>query len=881
MNSLNDKMLHRAVFFFFNFKPNQAFSRITNFRIKMIPHSNVTPARVKPSRTRTTSLILIFTFASLCLSASARQLEVTNVQDAGNLILFDGKKVAPIFVDTNSNEAVLRAVEDLARDFARVTGNKAEIKKQISPDTKGRIIIGTLGKSKLIDQLSAQGKLDANGIRGQWESYVLQIVTNPLPNINRALVIAGSDRRGTIYGTYQLSKMIGVSPWYWWADVPVAKKETLALSGDIIKQGPPGVKYRGFFINDEDWGLNPWAKKTFDPQFGNIGPKTYAKVFELMLRLRLNYLWPAMHPCSTEFGSVPENAELADKFGIVIGSSHCEPMLYNNVHWNERTQGKWNYFLNRDAIHGIWEKTAKDRSQYEAVWTLGIRGIHDRGMETPPDGMADKINLMEEIFHDQRELLDQNVTRQWGPIAQCFIPYKEVLPIYDAGLKVPDDVALVWVDDNFGYIRRLSNPAERKRSGGAGVYWHLSYYGSPHSYTWINSTAPALMWEELHKAWENDARTLWVINVGDIKPMEIGIDYFSRLAWNPDGFRLGGQRAFLQDFAARNFGEQFAQPLTDLMMKFYKLGTIRKPELMDRTWAISLAPERAAQLREDYRNLLNREKSLFAKMPASSHDAYTELVGFPVHVIGDAGLIFMNDRQAQESNNITANENEIAQLRNDLEGQVKNYNTKIAGGKWNHIMPGLVTGRNLMAWNSQVRWPWGEKTTESVNKSAAPDQPLAGQGWRDAATADHQTSSGSARWAIVEGLGPSGRAMALEPAELESSWSVNDTNAPTLEYDFTCKGGVANVFVDFLPTFRIYPGLKLRVAVSVDDRASMLIEVPGSSGAENENGTIRRSAVQDNYTRSQISLTDLSSGKHRFKIRAVDPGAVIDAVSLP
>lgn len=825
-------------------------------------------------------LILLAAATRFCLAANATPLNVTAAPAADNLILFDGQNAVPIFVETNADVAVVRAANDLAEDFARVTTVKPELEKQVSPNRPVHILIGTLGQSQLIDQLAAEGKLDAAGISHQWESYVLQVVTNPLPHVDRALVIAGSDRRGTIYGIYQLSKMIGVSPWYWWADVPVAKKNRLALNGDLLQQGPPGVKYRGFFINDEDWGLNPWARKTFDPQFGNIGPKTYAKVFELMLRLRLNYLWPAMHPCSREFGSVPENAALADQFGIIIGSSHCEPMLYNNVHWNERTQGKWNYALNRDAIHGIWEKTAKERSQYENVWTLGIRGIHDASMERPPDDMPGKIKLMEQIFHDQRALLNEDVTKKWGPIAQCFVPYKEVLPIYDAGLKVPDDVTLVWVDDNFGYIRRLSNPTERRRAGGAGVYWHLSYYGFPHSYTWINTTAPALMWEELHKAWENDTRTLWVINVGDIKPMEIGIDYFSHLAWRPDGLPLGGQNQFLHDFAANNFGETFARPLADLLTDFYRLGTVRKPELMDRTWALSLTPERATQLRRDYQNLLDREKALAATVPAGSRDAYTELVGFPVRVLGDAGLIFLADRQIQEDrNSIAASEKEIAQLRNDLGAQVKHYNTQIAGGKWNHMMPGLVTGRNLMAWNSQVRWPWGEKTP--ATKPALSNQPPAGQTWRDAATADHQSAAGAARWSVIQGLGLSGRAMALEPASLDSSWKENDASAPTLEYDFTSQGGDGEAFIDFLPTFRIYPGRQLRVAVSVDGQPPTLVEVPGSSGAENENGAIRRSAVQDNYARARISLPGLTAGQHTFKIRAVDPGTVIDAVALP
>ncbi len=559
---------------------------------------------------------------------------------AGCVTIAGGKSSAAIVVDTNDFSVVQLAANCFSDDVQRVTGHHLVVTN--TPAGASQIIVaGTLGHSAVIDALAAGRKLkDLDQIQGRWEATLLQIVENPFPGVGRALVIVGSDRRGAAYGFTRLSEAIGVSPWHWWADVPAQHHDAIAIRIPMPQADAPAVKYRGIFINDEDWGLNPWASKTFDPQFGNIGPKTYEKVFELMLRLRLNYLWPAMHACSTEFGSVPENAALADKFGIVAGSSHCEPMLFNNVHWNESIKGRWNYSLNRDAIHGTWEDTAKARGQYEAVWTLGIRGIHDQAMETPPTALPDKINLMSEIFRDQRDLLDQCATKQWGPVMQCFVPYKEVLPIYDAGLKVPDDVTLVWVDDNFGYIRRLSAPAERQRSGGAGVYWHLSYYGGPHSYTWINTTAPALMWEELHKAWENDARNLWVINVGDLKPAEIGIDYFSRLAWNPDGFSLGAQRAFLHDFAARNFGETFARRITDLLMEFYRLGTVRKPELMNREWALALPPDRAAQLENDYHALLKQDEAIARKISAADRDAYTELIGFPARVVGDGRLDF-------------------------------------------------------------------------------------------------------------------------------------------------------------------------------------------------------------------------------------------------
>jgi hypothetical protein len=828
------------------------------------------------SRTPISAVVHFFLLTTVLLFPSSllAAIELVAPSNDADCLTVNAQNANTIFVDTNDAPVVQLAANLFADDVQRVTGSRPRV---TSSSTAAHVIIaGSLGHSDPVDQLAKEGKLkDLDKIRGKWDATLMQMVQQPFPGVESALVIVGSNRRGAAYGLMQLSEKIGVSPWYWWADVPVPHRDTVTLKVSTPQVDAPGVKYRGIFINDEDWGLNPWASKTFDPEFKNIGPKTYEKVFELLLRLRLNYIWPAMHACSAEFGSASENVALADKFGIVAGSSHCEPMLCNNVHWKETVQGKWNYSLNRDTIHSYWEENAKARGAEEAVWTLGIRGIHDKAMETPPTELTDRINLVDQVIKDQRALLDQYVTKQWGPVAQCFVPYKEVLPIYDAGLKVPEDVTLVWVDDNFGYIRRLSAPAERQRSGGAGVYWHISYYGNPHSYTWIDTTAPALMWEELHKAWENDTRNLWVINVGDIKPGEIGIDYFSRLAWNPDGFDLGAQRQFLHGFAARNFGDRSAQAMSDLLMDFYRLGTIHKPELMNRAWALSLPPERAAQLEADFGKLLRREKSVAAAIPKSERDAYTELIGFPARVLGSAGLIFMADRRIQEGKHPAANQKAIEQLRAELAAQVGNFNTNIAGGKWNRMMPGLVTGKALPAWNSQVRWPWGE--TVAKTNAVSTNNSL----WRDAATADQETSQGTARWNMIEGLGPSGRAMALEPESLAASWHEDDTNAPALEYNFKTSGGDAVAFVDFLPTFRIYPGMKLRVAVSVDNQVATLIEVPGSSGAENENGTVRSAGVQDNYTRARIPLPSLAAGKHTFTIRAVDPGAVIDRVSLP
>ena len=379
-----------------------------------------------------------------------------------------------------------------------------------------------------------------------------------------------------------------------------------------------------------------------------------------------------------------------------------------------------------------------------------------------------------------------------------------MLPIYDAGLKVPDDVTLVWVDDNFGYIRRLSSPAERKRSGGSGVYYHLSYYGNPHSYTWIDTTSPALIWEELHKAWENQARTIWMLNVGDIKPAEIGIDYYAQLAWAPSAMGTDSQPRFLNDFAAQTFGQSFAEPIAELLSDFYHLGTIRKPELMNRSWAMSLPADRAAKLEKQYTALLKKEQSLEKQIPADAQNAFTETIGFPAQVLGSAGLIFISDRLVQLKTDVPANQARIDQLRNDLSDQVTAYNTRLADGKWNHMMPGLVTGKDLTAWNSQVRWPWGEKAAATNRKPDSVQTPISlpvERVWRAAAAADRQSATGTARWIEIVGLGTSGRAMSLQPAEADFQ-----SNAPTLQFDFkVTTSGDTSALVDFLPTFRAVP----------------------------------------------------------------------------
>ena len=816
------------------------------------------------------------------LPASAQQ---TPPDGAPDFTLAGPGGPTDILVDPADFPVVRLAAGLLADDVARVTGHRPAVYDHDKP-RREVVLIGTLGHSAHLDELDHAGRLArSERLRGGWETTVRQVIDHPWPGVDRALVIAGSDRRGAAYGAMAVSESIGVSPWYWWADVPVAHQETLTLPAAGPAVDSPAVKYRGIFINDEDWGLKPWAAKTFDPALGNIGPKTYARIFELMLRLRLNYLWPAMHPCSREFAATPENAALADQYAIVMGASHCEPMLRNNVWYSVKEHGPWNYGTNRDGILAYWEQSTRARGQYEAVWTEGIRGIHDAGMQGPPD-VPGRVALLRQTILDQRELLDKYVTRQWGPVAQCFIPYKEVQPLYDAGLDVPADVTLVWADDNYGYLRRLSNPQEHQRPGGAGIYYHLSYFGGPQSYLWLNTTPPALMWEEMRKAWDNAARTIWMVNVGDIKPGEVGIDFLARLAWNVDAYGSDAQPEFLRDFARRAFGSEHADEIAALYAEYYRLGQIRKPETMTSEWAASLPADELAALARSYTGLIGQEKTLAALLPATARDAWTELAGYPARMLAASGLIFVEDRLARdEPARRWERSDAINGWRKFITSETAAFNEQVAGGKWRGIMSsGEDQGRlESGGWSSwaNMAWPW---IKEALKSPLPPAALTTGSRTVPAAAGQRGKNQAGVRWIEIAGLGRSGRALAWEPATPKNAedLGVESSASPALTYDFICPASGGAVMLHLLPTFRLYPGMKLRLAVAFDDGAAQMFEVPGSSGSEDENGRVRRNAVRDNRVDLAVPCPALSSDRrHTLKIQAFDPGVVLDEITLP
>jgi hypothetical protein len=552
-------------------------------------------------------VLLLLSVSAPCYAQTAPLLDLDHTASRSAFPIAANGRAAAIYVAPGNPETVRVAAEAFASDVERVTGVKPRILTSLAaPLPADLILVGVLGESPEIDALVTKRKLDASAVASKWEAAVTTVVASPMSGVRRALVIAGSDRRGAAYALFALSRAMGVSPWTWWADVPVAHHAAVYVRPGMQVQPPPSVEYRGIFLNDEDWGLRPWAAKKMDPTVdngkGNIGPNTYERMFELLLRLHANSLWPAMHPGSLAFNAVPENAKLADRWGIVMGASHSEALLRNNVgEWNEAApptgDGRWNYQTNAAAMIQYWDKRLVENGKFENFYTVGLRGVHDSGLEATGSPQV-KAKLVEDVMAEQRKLLAARVNPDLAKIPQIIWLYKESLDLYRVGMKVPDDVTLGWTDDNYGYIRELPDAEEQARHGGSGVYYHVSYWGAPHDYLWLCTTPPALLQEELTKAYDHHARKYWILNVGDLKPAEIDIDYFMQLATDEPKMAKMSQREWLRQWFEDQFPVQamgsdpdnvspwlhsptgLADEVADVMTRYYALNFIRKPEFM-------------------------------------------------------------------------------------------------------------------------------------------------------------------------------------------------------------------------------------------------------------------------------------------------------------
>lgn len=615
------------------------------------------------------------------------------------------RQTAAILYDASDAAVVKRAAELFAADVEAVTGRRPQV-TSATGETGPAVIVGTVGGSALIRRLSEAGKIDTAPLEGAWERYLIQTVANPLPGIRKALVIAGSDRRGAAYGLFTLSELIGVSPWYWWADVPVKKHAALHVDAPPTYSQTPSVRYRGIFLNDEDWGLTPWASQTFEPERGNIGPRTYAKVCELLLRLKANYLAPAMHPVSTSFNQIPENKLVADTFAIVMGSTHCEPLLLNTAsEWDTQTMGPWNYDKNKEGINRVLTQRVRENSPYENVYTLALRGLHDGAMSTTLP-MHEKVRMLQQALLDQRQILAENIDRPVETVPQAFTPYKEVLEIYSNGLELPDDVTIVWPDDNYGYMKRLSGVREQRRTGRSGVYYHVSYLGVPHSYLWFSTTPPSLMYEELRKAYDTTADRLWLLNCGDLKGSEMQVSLFLDMAWDIGRFTADNVVTYPARWLAGIFGEAYYDRLEAMTREHLRLAFPRKPEYMgwgyhwnrfdhnceqltDTDFSFTNYDEAPRRL-EAYRKLGARAEALLHEIGDEAHPAFYQLVYYPLR-----GAELMNRmtlggqrnrwyaRQGRAATN--AVRDEVQRCYDSLQVITRGYNS-LLGGKWNHMM---------------------------------------------------------------------------------------------------------------------------------------------------------------------------------------------------
>ncbi len=628
----------------------------------------------------------------LCAHALGEPKYVSSTPVPGGFVLESDGRAAPLVVSDRDWPGVARAVGDLSADMERVTGHAAQVVKGSEPAKGDVVLIGTIGRSPLIDALVKAKKLDVSGVAGKWEAAVTTVIERPMPGVRRALVIAGADKRGTIYGIYDLSEQIGVSPWYWWADARVLHQDALYVKPGRVVQPEPAVRYRGIFFNDEAPALSGWTKE----KFGGMNHEFYTKVFELLLRLKANFLGPAMWD-NAFAADDPENPKLADEYGIVMGTSHKGAMMHGEKEWTRGHHGAWDYTKNQKEIDDFWRAGMERDKHYEDVVTLGMRGEND----TPMSADAN-TELLERIVADQRQILKETVNPDVTKIPQVWALYKEVQTYYEKGMRVPDDVTLLWSDDNWGDLRRLPTTEERKRAGGAGIYYHFDYVGGPRSYKWLNTNPIPKAQEQMNLALKYGADRLWVVNVGDGKPMEFPIEFFLGYARAPQRWDKDHLDEFTKLWATREFGLEHADEIASAMEEYTRYNGRRKPELIDPTTFSLTNYHEADRVESQWRNLEDRVDKLATELPENERASYFELIQYPVDACANLTEMYImagrNAEDARRGNPKTNEEAAAVQRMFARDAELSDaYNHKLLDGKWNHMMDQTRIG--YVAWN--------------------------------------------------------------------------------------------------------------------------------------------------------------------------------------
>lgn len=839
---------------------------------------------------RCTILLLLF---SLCASLSAQINCIKNQTSKDDFpLIYDGLP-ASVFVDPDECASVKNTASLFASDLGLVSDSKSNFTETKNPFGKSVIVIASLGKNSFVDSLEKQGKIDLSKLKGKWESFFIKTIKNPTKDIDQALLIVGSDRRGVAYGAFSISEAAGVSPLYWWADVPVIKSKNLYLKNIEYLSREPSVKYRGIFINDEGWGLHKWAKETFETDVKGIGPKTYAKVCELILRLKGNMLAPAMHPCSKAFYSIDENKKVADSYGIIITTSHCEPLLFNNVtEWNTKTMGPWNYLTNKDSILSALDQRVKQAAMFENIYTIGIRGLHDAKMENIE---GHEVQVLEDIFKRQREIISKYTGKPAEEVPQIFVPYKETLDIYEKSLKLPEDVILVWPNDNYGYIKRLSNSTERARKGGAGVYYHLSYLGAPHDYLWLCTTPPVLMFEELKKAYDFGAKEYWLLNVGDIKPMELGIVSFFDMAWDIDKALINGVNKTQAEFLAKIFGAKYQDKFQFVLDEFYRLAWSRKPEFMgwEREWdapkynelsntEFSFENYNDAQQRlADYSKIANICRDIYSNLPKDYRASFFELLGYPVEAsleINRKFLLAQLSRQLASENkfaeaNWAAKESKLA--FDKIESLNQKYNS-LLDGKWNGMMmlaPGWCAKYQLMP-ELEIFDSAGEKSVDIKPQKAK--SKLENCTVLNLKKYSKKYEQDGISLNSIDGIGYDWHSIQLGKFG-ERTFNPKDLNSPRFEYQFKAPGAsCVKVYVYTVPSFPANADLEKSFGISIDGKPPVVAKSNFKEMGEPWRTQVLRNGALD-IVEFELEPTDKA---HTISFICGGPGVVIQRVVI-
>ena len=794
---------------------------------------------------------------------------------------YDGSTSVTYNVQKSVDPVVLTALDMFGSDMQAVTGRRA---RPVSVDGASiRIIEADRASGSVLRRLKKEG-VPVDSLMTLTDGFHISV-------IGRQITVVGANGRGTAYGVLELSRMAGVSPWIWWGDVLPERRNRLIIdSGYRTLQGA-SVEYRGIFINDEDWTLRPWSYGTYEPaEFGQIGPRTYKKVFQLLLRLRANAIWPGMHTGTKAFFRTEGAKAVADSCGIAIGTSHCEPLLRNNVdEWNEKQRGRYNYMTNRQAVHDYWIERLKEvkGSAGGNMFTIGMRGIHDGSMEGVKT-MDEKQTALQQVIDDQQELLRKYIgapERQ----TQVFVPYKEVLEIYERGLRVPDYVTLMWCDDNYGYMTRLSNAAEQKRTGGGGIYYHLSYWGRPHDYLWLTTTQPGLIYNEMREAYDHNVRKVWIVNVHDPKVAGYDLELFLDMAWNIDCVSSSTLNDHYLAWLCRQFGTEAGKKLFPAMHEFYRLCGERRPEFMGwsqveldkKTYARGLSPvvntefsttafggeldrylERYADVR---RTVSDAERLIRPEL----RDAYFAAVKYPVYAAdAHARKILESQRARQLATGSTQKDmfasnaalyTAVARSQSayqEIRRLTEYYNETMSGGKWRRSMnmrprelpvyaapslPTLLDDREVAEWLGKARQgQCHELDTEGAIVRNACDY-----------------SSASAGVRAVQMLGHSMNAVAL-PKD------------GTLTYDFVAeRDGKAVLRTAMIPTQPNDNG-DLRYSVSIDGGEPTVYTLKEKFRSERwKQNVLRGQAVRE-------LPVDIAKGRHTLVIRALDNHIIAD-----